>query len=132
VLIRTQRNSWTGSVVNSNGTLAERVSDSAVTFESSRLAWLDSIDFLRGLVMSLMAFDHVRDFFLDRLFLGAKCLRFAGAGGALMYIKLRPHRVTDEHRWGLWRQQRKECWTVSRGSRPARRRPNAWRHEFTL
>jgi uncharacterized membrane protein len=57
--------------MNSNGTMAERSTDSGVTLEKFRPTRLDSIDFLRGLVMILMALDHVRDFFSDRLFLDA-------------------------------------------------------------
>jgi uncharacterized membrane protein len=57
--------------MNSNGKTAERATDSGATPERPRLARLDSIDLLRGLVMILMALDHVRDFFSDRLFLDA-------------------------------------------------------------
>src|SRR6266513_2061987 len=57
--------------MNPNTNLAEDLTDSEVTLERPRPARLDSIDFLRGLVMILMALDHVRDFFSDRLFLDA-------------------------------------------------------------
>ncbi len=51
--------------------VAEPMTDSAVVIEKPKPSRLDSIDFLRGLVMILMALDHVRDFFSDRLFLDA-------------------------------------------------------------
>ena len=47
------------------------MTDSGATLETTKPARLDSIDFVRGLVMILMALDHVRDFFSDRLFLDA-------------------------------------------------------------
>jgi uncharacterized membrane protein len=57
--------------MNANDTTAERTAAPEIAFDKPRPARLDSIDFLRGLVMILMALDHVRDFFSDRLFLDA-------------------------------------------------------------
>ena len=57
--------------MNSDDTMAKCVTDSGVTLEKPKPARRDSIDCLRGLVMILMALDHVRDFFSDRLFLDA-------------------------------------------------------------
>ena len=57
--------------MNSDGSMAKCVTDSGVTLEKPKPSRLDSIDCLRGLVMILMALDHVRDFFSDRLFLDA-------------------------------------------------------------
>src|SRR3984957_16651244 len=51
--------------MKSNGTMT------VSQVEKPRPARLDSIDLLRGEVMILMALDHVRDFFSDRLFLDA-------------------------------------------------------------
>jgi uncharacterized membrane protein len=54
--------------MNTNGVVPDRATNTGATIDTSRSARLDSIDFVRGLVMILMALDHVRDFFSDRLF----------------------------------------------------------------
>lgn len=61
--------------MNLNGTTTEHETRSRLGPEMPGSARLESVDFLRGLVMILMALDHVRDFFSDRLFLDATDLK---------------------------------------------------------
>src|SRR5277367_5409262 len=61
--------------MQSNAVEPEPVSGSLTTPER-----LESVDLLRGLVMIVMALDHVRDFFSERMFLDPTDLQTTTSG----------------------------------------------------
>jgi uncharacterized membrane protein len=65
------------------GTTTAPVPSAAATplpLEKGRPPRLDSVDLLRGLVMVIMALDHVRDYFSDKLFLDPVDLKTTSPG----------------------------------------------------